>query len=321
MTSPAGLSLDATVIPEPTTISEEARAALRAGYAVPHARFPAPDDKVGWGKVVRALDGQRAALYEESIGRGDVVWSTIDRTAPTYVAERADGPGESGVILYIHGGALVFYGGRACVANTVQTARSYGGTVHGVDYRMPPEHPFPAGLDDCLEAYQALLQDHDPGRIVVMGISAGGNLGAALCLKLADLGLPQPAGLVLLTPEVDLTESGDTFETMKELDSVLRTPLDTANRLYAGDHDLADPLISPLFGDFSRGWPRTFLQAGTRDLFLSNTVRMHRRLRQAGVEAELHVWEAMPHAGFGGLTPEDADMRAEVRRFLARCWG
>jgi acetyl esterase/lipase len=92
-----------------------------------------------------------------------------------------------------------------------------------------------------------------------------------------------------------------------------------ANRLYADGHDLADPYLSPLFGDFARGFPRTFLQAGTRDLFLSNTVRMHRALRRAGIAAELHVFEAMPHGGFGGA-PEDDELNAEVRAFVASCW-
>ena len=86
--------------------------------------------------------------------------------------------------------------------------------------------------------------------------------------------------------------------------------------LYAGDHDLTDPYLSPLFGDFTRGYPPTMLQAGTRDLFLSNAVRMHRSLRSAGIDAELHVFEAMPHGGFFGA-PEDAELAAEVRRFIA----
>ena len=86
--------------------------------------------------------------------------------------------------------------------------------------------------------------------------------------------------------------------------------------LYAGDHDLTDPYLSPIFGDVT-GFPPTFLQAGTRDLFLSNTVRFHRKLRAAGVEAELHVWEAMPHGGFFGA-PEDAEIGLEARRFLGK---
>src|SRR5205823_2929973 len=111
-------------------------------------------------------------------------------------------------------------------------------------------------------------------------------------------GLPLPAAVVLLTPELDLTESGDTFSTLLGVDTALTSRLMPANLLYAGGHDLSHPYLSPLFGDFAKGFPPAFLQSGTRDLFLSNTVRMHRALRQAGLEAELHVFEAATHVMF-----------------------
>jgi acetyl esterase/lipase len=188
-----------------------------------------------------------------------------------------------------------------------------------VDYRMPPDHPYPVPLDDCLAVYGALLDRVAPARVVVSGASAGGNLASATLLRARDVGLLMPAALVLPSPEVDLTESGDTFATNVGVDYVLLDGLGASIALYAGDHDLTDPLLSPLFGDLS-GFPPTFLQTGTRDLFLSNTVRMHRRLRDAGVDAELHVWEAMPHGGFFGA-PEDAEIAVELRRFLARVVG
>jgi monoterpene epsilon-lactone hydrolase len=151
---------------------------------------------------------------------------------------------------------------------------------------------------------------------VVDGGSAGGNLAAALMLRARAVGLPMPRALMLFTPEVDLTESGDTFDTNEGVDYVLLNRLTDSIALYANGHDLRDPFLSPLFGDLS-GFPPTFLQAGTRDLFLSNTVRMHRALRAADVDAELHVWEAMPHGGFFGA-PEDAEIGVEVRKFLAK---
>ena len=128
-----------------------------------------------------------------------------------------------------------------------------------------------------------------------------------------------PAGLVLETPQLDLTESGDSFQTNEVIDVVLQHGLGPVNRLYANGHDLASPLLSPLFGDFSGGWPPTLLTAGTRDLFLSNAVRMLHRLRDAGSAVELLVYEAMPHGGFFG-TPEDQRVRRDVQRFTQRCW-
>jgi acetyl esterase/lipase len=114
---------------------------------------------------------------------------------------------------------------------------------------------------------------------------------------------------------VDLTESGDSFQVNRLVDVVLPTTTMPSSLLYAKGADLSHPYLSPLFGNFEEGFPPTFLQSGTRDLFLSNTVLMHRALRRAGVAAELHVFEAMPHGGFGGA-PEDEELKEEVRRFV-----
>ena len=118
---------------------------------------------------------------------------------------------------------------------------------------------------------------------------------------------------------MDLTESGDTFNTLLGIDNVLINSLAPFNELYARDHELTHPYVSPLFGDFTKGFPPTFLQSGTRDLLLSNTVRLHRALRSARIPAELHVFEAMPHAGFLGA-PEDEELDEEIRRFLREIW-
>ena len=119
---------------------------------------------------------------------------------------------------------------------------------------------------------------------------------------------------MLNTPEVDLTESGDSFSTNLGVDPILSLLL-PVNELHAGGHDPGHPHLSPLFADLA-GFPPTVLTTGTRDLFLSNTVRMHRALRRVGVEAELHVLEAAPHGNFFGMAPENHELDAEVRRFI-----
>ncbi|WP_154675258.1 alpha/beta hydrolase fold domain-containing protein [Parafrankia elaeagni] len=165
-------------------------------------------------------------------------------------------------------------------------------------------------------AYRALLETCPADRIVMGGVSAGGNLAAAMTLRARDEGLPFPSAAILLMPEVDLTESGDSFQTNLGIDTVLIRSLMPANQLYAAGHDLSDPYLSPLFGDFSKGFPSTFLATGTRDLFLSNTVRMHRILRGAEITADLNVFEATPHGGFMVPTAEAEELRAEVNRFI-----
>jgi epsilon-lactone hydrolase len=317
------VALPAREIPPPTTISEAARAALAAGAATPPVARPAPDDLAGWRRAVKESEAMWAPIAESmlsqarckvdsrTIGQATVYLCTPDALEP---------PWRDRAYLYIHGGAFVFGGGRFAAAFGAAEADRLGLTTLSVDYRMPPEHPFPAAPEDCLAVYRELLRSYDPRRIAIGGSSAGGNLAAAVTLMIRDHGLALPGGLVLLTPEVDLTEAGDTFRTNELIDVTLKRGLPECNALYAAGHDLEDPYLSPLYADFTRGYPATLIQSGTRDLFLSNSVRMHRQLRRAGVAAELHVWEAMPHGGFGfGTVPENAEIGTEVRLFIDRC--
>ena len=310
--------VEARHIPPPKSVSPQAQAFLSAAAApMPRPPYPALEDKAGWKAYIAAAD--RAFPLAANADDPEIKSETTTLGGvPTYVAmpPTAD---DKRVYLDIHGGALIMGGGELCGTMGRFMARRVGVRTLSVDYRMPPDHPYPAALDDCLRAYRALLKRHAPGQIVVGGVSAGGNLAAALMLRARDEGLPLPAGLVLLTPELDLTESGDSFQTNRDIDVVLRHGLPEANALYAGGHGLAHPYLSPLFGDFTKGFPRTFLQAGTRDVFLSNAVRMHRALRRARVDVELHIFEGMPHGGFFGA-PEDQELAAEIRRFVDECW-
>ena len=306
-------------IPVPTSVSEQAQQFLAMDLFGGEAGGPDAGDTEGWRAMISATNELLVAAIAP---RFEHLHPAIEPTTvggvPVFVVtpEGVDGGDDQPVYLDIHGGALIMGGGEACRAMAQASAAQVQLTTWSVDYRMPPDHPYPAALDDCLAVYRGLLEVRAPERIVVGGGSAGGNLAAALMLRARDEGLPLPAALILLTPEADLTESGDTFQTNLGIDSVLTASLADSIALYAAGHDLQDPYLSPLFGDLTPPFPPTFLQAGTRDLFLSNTVRMHRRLRAGGIDAELHVFEAMPHGGFFGA-PEDDELTDEVRRFLA----
>lgn len=292
----------------PSTVSPAARALL--ARANPPRRYPATGDVAGWEALVAELEGLlRTRIPAELPGSATVVDAG---GVPVHVVD--PGAAGNGPHLELHGGSLILGGGDLTRVLVTPVACATGRATWGVDYRMPPRHPFPAAVDDALAAYRFLLARHDPATVSVGGTSAGGGLAAALLVRARDAGLPMPAALVLDSPEVDLTESGDTFAVLRGVDTVLH-PQIAVNRLYAAGRDLADPALSPLFADL-RGFPPTVLRSGTRDLFLSNTVRMHRALRAADVPAELHVFEAMPHGGFPGA-PEDAEWAAEVRRFLS----
>jgi acetyl esterase/lipase len=322
----SAVKMEARAIPMPASISAEAQAVL-AGLVGDDGRprhalheMPQPDDFTGWMKIKAAADAQYATAVKALSGNLRAQSTTIEigpaiihRATPDTMSD------DRHATIDLHGGALVFGGGEAARVSACRQAEQHGVHCYGIDYRMPPEHPFPAALDDCMTAYRFVLERHAPRNIAICGRSAGGNLAAAMLLRARDEGLPMPGCLVLLSPQVDLTESGDSFRTNELIDVVLPRSLMSNNLLYAGGAPLTEPYLSPLFGDL-RGFPPTFLQSGTRDLFLSNTVRMHRALRIAGVSAELHVFEAMPHGGFMGGTPEDQELHAEVRRFVRDSW-
>ena len=323
--SAEGVKVEGRLVPFPRSVSDRARAALAAmvmadGTPFPRPPAPAADDLASWAGLKAAMRARLEASVAPRIATNTATAETVDMGgAVVHVCTPAALESEDRAYLEIHGGGLVYGDGAFAVAMGRFDAQRYGVRAYSVDYRMPPEAPYPAGLDDCIAAYRTLLKRYKPENIIVGGGSAGANLAAALALRARDEGLPLPAALVLSTPELDLTESGDSFEVNRTVDVVLGGSLMASNLLYAAGHDLAHPYLSPLFGDFSKGFPPTFLQAGTRDLFLSNAVRMHRALLKAKVPVELHIFEGMPHGGFGGA-PEDMELEAETVRFVREHW-
>lgn len=321
-----GVLINERLIPFPTSISHQASQALRSmvgADCVPLNAlhdFPAPDDQDAWQALKKSVEANYADKITEAAGSlRSSLETVVTGNAVVHIATPDHITRSDYAYIDLHGGALVLGGGEACRVGTRMQADLHAVRCYGIDYRTPPEHPFPAALDDCLAAYRYVLAHHPPQCVVIGGRSAGGNLAAAMLIRGRDEGLPMPAGLVLLSPQADLTESGDSFAVNRTIDVVLPGSLMASNILYADGVDLANPLISPLFGDLN-GFPPTFLQTGTRDLFLSNTVRMHRALRKVKVPASLHVFEAMPHGGFTGQTSEDEELREEVRLFVADCF-
>jgi acetyl esterase/lipase len=317
---PNALHVPAREIPVPAHLSPQAQAWLSMPRPAGGAGYPALDDAEGWRRHVAASDAMIMQMYMGGRSPAGLTIEeiTMDGVAGFTLVPEGVTEADRRVYLDIHGGALIMGAGEVCKAMAMGTASTLGARVIAVDYRMPPDHPYPASLDDCLTVYRALLRDYEPKDIIVGGGSAGGNLAAAMLLRARDEGLPLPAAAVLGSPEVDLTESGDSFHTNAGIDGM--GSLMQANLLYAGSADLTDPYISPLFGDFTKGFPPTMLSAGTRDVFLSNAVRMHRALRDAGIEAELHILEAAAHGAFGGSTPEEASLNRETRRFCEKWW-
>ena len=224
------------------------------------------------------------------------------------------------LLVHIHGGCYVLSGGEAGTTEAIYMAGFGRFKVLSVDYRRPPEFPYPAALDDSIAVWKGALKMADPKNMAIFGTSAGGALTLATVLRAKQEKLPLPAATAPGTPMSDLTRTGDSFHTNHMVDNVLVAAdgrCDAMARLYANGHDLKDPMLSPVYGDF-RGFPPTLLTTGTRDLLLSNTVRVHRKLRQAGVEAELHVYEGQSHAHYmrDVEAPETREAFEEIARFF-----
>lgn len=200
------------------------------------------------------------------------------------------------VILHCHGGG--YSTGSSMYARTLTSklAVSVSMDVLCFDYRLAPEHPYPAATEDAMTVWNYLmLLGYGARDIILTGDSAGGNLALSLILKLKEEGRLLPRGLVLMSPWTDLTSSGESFETKAELDPVLnREYIDRMVKAYAEGLDLTDPLVSPLFGDFS-GFPPTYIQVGANEILLSDSVRLKQAFTDTGVAVKLDVYPGMWH--------------------------
>ena len=219
-----------------------------------------------------------------------------------------------GVILYFHGGGFIAESPAIHDPLLAALGRAAGARGFMVDYRLAPEHPFPAAVEDCYAAWNFLLSSGiDPGRIVIAGDSAGGNLAVVTAMRARDEGLPQPAALVLLSPVLDLTFSGASVDRNDGLDPMFRAATVRALQSHYGvGTDLRDPRLSPLFGRLT-GLPPTMLLVGSSELLLDDTLRFAARV--AGAKAS--VWHDMPHVfpAFRGLMAGDRAIR-EIGEFI-----
>jgi monoterpene epsilon-lactone hydrolase len=310
------LRVGARTIPVPKTLSAGAQRFLATPFTDIGTQ-PEVDDLQGWrdyvARVDKALEPVSAVRLKGTAAT--TAWTTMGG-AKVSVGTPAHLERPDMAHLAIHGGAWTVMGGEHVKAEAAVAASQFGCMAFAVDYRMAPDHPFPAGLDDCVAAYRELLKRYKPGKIVISGASAGGNLTAAATLKIRDLGLPMPGVVGMMTPATDLSWASDSITTNLGVDTVLRRRMNRTTAVYTRGHSLDDPYVSPVYGDFSKGFPPSFLQTGTRDALLSDTVRLHRALVRAGIEAELHVGEAMPHAGFGSQSPEDLFIQSQFKRFV-----
>jgi len=227
-------------------------------------------------------------------------------------------------LLYFHGGGLVVGSVRSHRGIVAKFVKGSQISALVFDYALAPEEPFPAGLNDAVAAYEYLLeQTGSPKRIVFVGDSGGGNLCLATLLAIKQRGLSQPAGAVTLSAWTDLTNSGASWVSNAALDTLCWKDAQTVfSRMYAGDHDPTEPLISPLFGDLT-GLPPLLMYAGSDETLRDDTTRFVEKARQAGVQATLHIGQGLFHCypACAPLFPEATRAMAEISAFAREVTG
>ncbi|MES2151064.1 MAG: alpha/beta hydrolase [Pseudomonadota bacterium] len=257
----------------------------------------------------RRLAPRTSGMRRQAVDAGGVPaeWLSV----PDSLAQRT--------LLYLHGGAFIFRTPNVHAAMVGSWCRQMKARALMVDYRLAPEHPYPAAPDDCLAAYRWLLaQGHAPGQIVIAGDSAGANLALATLVRIKAAGLAQPACALLLSPVVDFTMSSVSMVSNAASDPIFTLgALATLRALYARPEQFLNPDLSPLFADLG-GLPPLFFQASNSELLRDESLRGARHAHLAGVKVEVELWQGMPHVFQAvGALPQSRAALASLLRFVA----
>jgi monoterpene epsilon-lactone hydrolase len=286
--------------PKESVVSAEQRENLEA--ILRQSAFPADTE----------LNEQRRLLHELTASQplpADVTVTSAELGGVPTAEITIDGIEPRHVVLYFHGGVYVLGDAVSAADLASEIGRRTDARAISVDYRLAPEHPYPAAVDDALAAYEALLRSGtSPSDIVIAGESAGGGLAVATMVNARDHGLPLPAAAFVMSPYVDLTLAGSTLDTKGEVDPLLsRESLQSRVPDYTSGQDAALGLISPIFADLA-GLPPLVIQAGSHEVLLDDAVRLARQAAVADVDVTLDITPGVPHVfqNFHALIDEGA---------------
>ncbi|MET9491502.1 alpha/beta hydrolase [Nocardia sp. NPDC006630] len=294
-------------------MSREQRAKIDALLRQPR---PAGEPSV---EQIRA--GFRALMDQMNVPTEIRTRATTLGTRPAVLVEPATPP-RPGTILYFHGGGWVYGSPQTAMSLTANLVTRTGFRAFSLDYRLAPEHPFPAAIEDTLSAYRALLDSgEDPAAIAFAGDSAGGGLTITTCLAARDAGLPLPAAIVAFSAGLDATRTGESIDTKVGIDPLFtRESLERTAALYLAGQDPHQPLLSPaVLADLS-GFPPILLQVGANEMMLDDSTRLAARARAAGVDVILDITADVPHVfqSFNGVLDEADQALDRAALFLGQ---
>jgi acetyl esterase/lipase len=312
--------------PLPNTMSPEATRFLEALIAadLKSTKAPDPTDLAAWRRLQDhlAANNPRAEAAQAALPKLGVSMIDAKHGGVPIIDVRPRGwdKADRRLIIYVHGGAFTINSARSTVANAGRLAAKSGIRVISVDYTLAPGANWKIIQGEVLSVFKDLLkQGYRMSEMAIIGDSAGGNLATRTVLTLRDNGLGMPAAVVLWAPWSDLTDEGDTAITLKDAEPILSYDniLKPSARAYADGLDLKDPRVSPLYADFTKGFPPTLIQDSTRTTFLSTSVRLYRKLDAAGAQPVLDLYEGMWHVFQADLVPEAEAAVGKSAAFIA----
>ncbi|MBV9250503.1 MAG: alpha/beta hydrolase [Acetobacteraceae bacterium] len=307
----------------PITVSPQAQeflATLKDPALVP--AFPEPSDFSGWRKLQAWAEADGKAKSEPLLRRYPHIAEQGERAGVPVIDVRSKGWTDNGkIVVYTHGGAHVMYSAASTLGRAVIAAHETGLRIISVDYTVAPHAKYIETSSQVVSVIQALLNEgYRHQDIAIYGDSSGGGLAAATILKMRDRGLGMPAAAVLVSAWLDLTPSGDTETTLHDADpnQLYEKHGKNAAGAFADPKDQKDPYASPVYGDFSRGFPPTLIQGGLKETLLSGFVRLYQALDLAGVPVKLDLYEGMIHNFQDRIpgAPESCLARKKMRDFL-----
>ena len=307
----------------PETVSPEAQVFLRSLRDPKLApAFPEPSDFAAWRELQQRAETQGRARSTALLERYPVVVSELLLGGIPALDVRARGTAANGnVLVYTHGGAHVMYSARSMLGRAAVAAHETGLRVVSIDYTLAPQCKYDRMSDEVVAAITALIEQGTPlERIAIYGDSSGGGLAAASVLKMRDRGLGMPAVAILASPWLDVTPSGDTETTLHDADpnQLYEKHTRFAAAAFADPADQKHPSASPVYGDFSKGFPPTLIQGGLKETLLSGFVRFYQALDVAGISAKLDLYEGMVHNFQDRIpdAPESILARRKMAEFL-----